>query len=176
MLLSVALAAAGRALGAGTGRSLACEAVLLKAATLEGASWAPGRILAVRILVISGDPRVREWMGLVARTFARSRGEQPELLEASDGIKALKLAARLPPDVVVADEITSRAGAFAVTRDLKGGAVPFAGRVVVFLEREQDAWLAAWSGADAWFVKPVNPFEVADTITGFFEQGQKEAV
>jgi DNA-binding response OmpR family regulator len=136
----------------------------------------PGRIHAVRILLISGDPRVRDWMGLVASSFARSKGEQPELIEASDGVKALKLASRLPPDVVVADEITSRAGAFAVTRDLKGGAVPFAGRVIVFLEREQDAWLAAWSGADAWFVKPVDPFEVADRIAGFFEPGQKEAM
>jgi DNA-binding response OmpR family regulator len=135
----------------------------------------PGRILAVKILLISGDPRVREWMGLVVRSVARSTGEQPEFIEASDGVKALKLASRFPPDVVVADEITSRAGAFAVTRDLKGGSQPFAGRVVIFLEREQDAWLAAWSGADAWFAKPVNPFEVADTIAGF-EGGQKEAV
>jgi DNA-binding response OmpR family regulator len=130
----------------------------------------------MRILVISADPRVREWMGLVARSFSRSTGEAPELLEASDGVKALKLAAQFPPDVVVADEITSRAGAFAVARDLKGAAQPFGGRVVVFLERAQDAWLAAWSGADAWFVKPVNPFEVAETIAVLFEGGQKEAV
>lgn len=126
--------------------------------------------------MISADPEVREWMGLAAGSFARSTGETPEIVEASDGIKALKLAARFPPDVVIADEITSRAGAFAVTRDLKGAAQPYPGRVVVFLERVQDAWLAAWSGADAWFVKPVNPFEVAETIAAFFADGQKEAV
>jgi DNA-binding response OmpR family regulator len=130
----------------------------------------------VRILLISADPRVRETMALVARSVARSTGEPPEFIEASDGVKALKLASRFPPDIVVADEITSRAGAFAVTRDLKGAAVPFPGRIVVFLERRQDAWLAAWSGADAWFVKPVNPFEVAETLAGFFVGGQKEAV
>jgi two-component system response regulator ResD len=130
----------------------------------------------MRTLVISADPQVREWMGLVARSFSRSTGEALELLEASDGVKALKLAARLPPDVVVADEITSRAGAFAVARDLKGAAQPFRGLVLVFLERVQDAWLAAWSGADAWFVKPVNPFEVAETIAALIERGQKEAV
>ena len=100
--------------------------------------------------MISADPEVREWMSLVARSFARSTGEKPEL--------------------------TSRAGAFAVTRDLKGATEPYPGRVVVFLERVQDAWLAAWSGADAWFVKPVNPFEVAETIAGFFAGDQKEAV
>jgi CheY-like chemotaxis protein len=130
----------------------------------------------VRILVISADPRVREWMSLVASGVRRSGNEPLDIVEASDGVKALELASRFPADVVVADEITSRAGAFAVTRDLKGMAQPYPGRVVIFLERPQDAWLAAWSGADAWFVKPVNPFEVAETIAGFFDGGQKEAV
>jgi hypothetical protein len=46
---------------------------------------------------------------------------------------------------------------------------------VILLERSQDAWLAKWSGADAWFVKPVNPFELADTL-GEFTANRKEAV
>src|SRR5438132_1423352 len=109
--------------------------------------------VAVRILLVSADPRVRESMGLMVRNVARSIGGEPEFSEASDGVKALKLAARFPPDIVVADEITSRAGAFAVARDLKGATQPFEGRVIILLDRPQDAWLAAWSGADAWFVK-----------------------
>lgn len=113
---------------------------------------------------------------MVTRSVARARGEAPEFIEASDGVKALRLASQFHPDIVVADEITSRAGAFAVARDLKDTAQPFAGRVIVFLERRQDAWLAAWSGADAWFTKPVNPFEVAETIESFFREGEKEAV
>jgi DNA-binding response OmpR family regulator len=35
---------------------------------------------------------------------------------------------------------------------------------VILLERRHDAWLATWSGADAWFVKPVDPFELADRL------------
>jgi DNA-binding response OmpR family regulator len=130
----------------------------------------------VRILLVSSDPKVRETMGLVVRGVARSTGEVPEFVEASDGVRALKMASHRPFDVVVADEITSRAGAFAVARDLKGVAGPSRVRVLVFLERVQDAWLAAWSGADAWFLKPVNPFEVAEAIGGFFEGVHKEAV
>ena len=115
-------------------------------------------------------------MGLMVRSVSRTVGEEPEFIEAADGVEALKLAARYPPDVVVADEITSRAGAFAIARELKGAMQPFAGRIVILLDREQDAWLAAWSGADAWFVKPANPFEVADTVTDFFRETNKEAV
>jgi DNA-binding response OmpR family regulator len=63
-----------------------------------------------------------------------------------------------------------------VARDLKGAAPPFSGRVVIFLDRSQDEWLAEWSGADAWFVKPVNPFELADRLTEFFTSTREEAV
>jgi DNA-binding response OmpR family regulator len=79
----------------------------------------------------------------------------------------MNLAWRHTPEVVIADEITSRAGAFALARDLKGAQPPHPARIVILLDRAQDQWLARWSGADAWFVKPVNPFELAETISGF---------
>jgi DNA-binding response OmpR family regulator len=135
-----------------------------------------GTIAAVKILLVSADPRTREWMALTVRSIARSRGEEPELLEASDGLAGIRLAWRHLPDVVLLDEITSRAGAFAVARELKGAAPPFPGAVVVFLDRSVDAWLARWSGADAWFVKPVNPFEVAERLEGLVARAEKEAV
>jgi DNA-binding response OmpR family regulator len=64
----------------------------------------------------------------------------------------------------VADEIASRAGAFALARDLRGATEPYPGVIVILLERKHDTWLARWSGADAWFVKPVDPFDVADRL------------
>jgi DNA-binding response OmpR family regulator len=103
-------------------------------------------------------------------------GRPVEFAEARDGLSGIRAARRYDPDVVVADEITSRAGAFALARDLKGGQPPFGGRIVILLERIQDEWLARWSGADAWFTKPVNPFELAETVAGFLNEGQKEAV
>jgi len=77
---------------------------------------------------------------------------------------------------VVADEITSRAGAFALAKDLKETDPPFRGAVIILLERSQDAWLARWSGADAWFVKPVNPFELAESVARFLGVSREEAV
>jgi DNA-binding response OmpR family regulator len=130
----------------------------------------------VKVLLISADPAVRESMALVVRSVQRRLNEPFEVLEAGDGVRGIALAWRHLPDVVVADEITSRAGAFAVARDLKGADPTFPGIVVILLERTQDQWLARWSGADAWFDKPVNPFELGDAVAGLLEARQKEAV
>jgi DNA-binding response OmpR family regulator len=129
----------------------------------------------MRVLLVSADPRVREMMALVTRSFRRGLGEPVETFQATDGLRGIALAWRHLPDVVVVDEITSRAGAFALAKDLKGADPPFPGAVLILLDRAQDAWLAKWSGADAWFVKPVNPFELADTL-GEFTANRKEAV
>ena len=116
-------------------------------------------------------------MELTVRGMKRAIGDQPiEFLEAKDGLQGMRMAWRHDPDVVVADEITSRAGAFALAKDLTGSLPPHRARIVILLDRPQDEWLAAWSGADAWFVKPVNPFELADTLTGFLAAPTKKAV
>jgi DNA-binding NarL/FixJ family response regulator len=117
-------------------------------------------------------------MALTVRGIKRILGQDQdvEFIEAADGVAGIARARRDAPDVVVADEITSRTGAFALAKDLTGAMPPFGGRVVILLERKQDEWLARWSGADAWFTKPVNPFELADTVAGFVADDQKEAV
>ena len=132
----------------------------------------------MKILLVAADPKTRELMRLAAGSVRRSAGEgSVQFIEASDGLEGMKAAWRLRPEVVVADEITSHAGAFALAKDLKGAAPPFPGRVVILLDRAQDEWLARWSGADAWFTKPVNPFELAEVIAGFLGAApHKEAV
>jgi len=130
----------------------------------------------MKALLISSNAATREQMGLAVRSVRR------KVLHASDGIAGMQAAHRLQPDVVVVDEILSGAGAFAVAKDLKGSMPPYRGRVVILLERAQDAWLARWSGADAWFVEPVDPFELAETMAGYLTAGvpsnepSKEAV
>jgi DNA-binding response OmpR family regulator len=66
--------------------------------------------------------------------------------------------------MIVADEIASREGAFGLAKTLRDHEDPYTGVIVILLERRHDAWLAKWSGADAWFVKPVDPFELADRL------------
>jgi DNA-binding response OmpR family regulator len=123
-----------------------------------------GRMPDVKVLLVSPDPRSRELMALVVASIERRLSTRLEFVEASNGERGLTLARRERPDVIVADEIASRAGAFALARDLRGATEPYPGVIVILLERKHDMWLARWSGADAWFVKPVDPFDVADRL------------
>lgn len=115
---------------------------------------------------MTADPEVRLQMQVTARALRRGMDpEEPlEVLEAADGDRGARIAWRERPQVVLADEITSRAGAFALAKELKGADPPFAGRVIILLDRPQDAWLAEWSGADGWVVKPADPFRLAELV------------
>ena len=103
-------------------------------------------------------------MALSVRSIERRIGSELRFRAARDGELGLRAALRDRPDVIVADEISSRAGAFALARSLRDAEEPSTGVIVILLERAHDAWLAKWSGADAWFVKPVDPFELADRL------------
>jgi two-component system nitrate/nitrite response regulator NarL len=129
------------------------------------------------VLLVSPEPESRETMRLVVRSIERAIGSPIRFLEASDGERGAAVALRERPDAVIVDEIASRAGAFALARAVRGDPDPYRGVIVIVLERRQDSWLARWSGADAWFVKPVDPFEVADRLLELVEgRTQKETV
>ena len=118
----------------------------------------------VDVLLVSPDPSSREQMALTVRSIERALGTQLRFRAAANGELGIRAALRDRPSIVIADEIASRAGAFALTKALRDDADPFTGAIVILLERKHDAWLAEWSGADAWYVKPVDPFEVADRL------------
>jgi DNA-binding response OmpR family regulator len=118
----------------------------------------------VKALVISPDEEVRQHLRIALQSAERRTGGSWRYLEASDGIAGLRTAWRELPDVVVVDEIASRAGAFAVAKDLRGAQEPFPGAIVIVLARREDAWLARWAGADAWIERPIDPFALADAV------------
>jgi DNA-binding response OmpR family regulator len=118
----------------------------------------------VKVLLVSPDPRSRELMRLAVAGIERRLGSPLTFMGATNGERGVRAAWRERPDVVVADESASRMGAFALAKDLRGAEEPFRGAIVILLDRRQDEWLARWSGADAWFVKPVDPFELADAV------------
>jgi DNA-binding response OmpR family regulator len=129
----------------------------------------------VEVLLVSRDARVRELMSLTVRGVERRLGTEIRFRAAANGELAARAALRDRPDVVVADEIASRAGAFALVKTLRDDAVAFDGVVIVLLDRKHDAWLAKWSGADAWFVKPADPFELADRLLDLLERREGRA-
>jgi DNA-binding response OmpR family regulator len=118
----------------------------------------------VDVLLVSPDPASRDLMALAVRSIERRVGSTLRFRAAKNGELGIRAALRDRPQIVVADEIASRAGAFALAKALRDDAVPFTGVIVILLERKHDMWLARWSGADAWFVRPVDPFELADRV------------
>lgn len=110
---------------------------------------------AMKILVVSEDRRMLD--------FVRSSvGSDAVYLFAANGKEALVETANQDPDVVVTDETTEPFGGFGLSRELK--MLADAPRVIVLLERAQDGWLAKWSGADAWLVRPIDPFELGELV------------
>jgi DNA-binding response OmpR family regulator len=118
----------------------------------------------VDVLLVSPDPDFRALMELGVRSIERRLGTELRFRAAKNGEIGIKAARRDRPEIIVADEIASRAGAFALAKQLRDDPEPYTGVIVILLERKHDAWLARWSGADAWFVKPVDPFELADRL------------
>lgn len=108
----------------------------------------------MKTLIASEDPRARAWV-------RGALGVGVQTAEAHDGNEARRIIAKERPDLVICDETMEPYGAFGLTRDLKGAPDPPA--VIVLLERAQDTWLAKWSGADRWLLRPVDPFELAET-------------
>jgi DNA-binding response OmpR family regulator len=112
-------------------------------------------VLAMKILVVSEDRRMLD--------FVRSSVGSDAVYEfAANGKEALQVTLDQDPDVVVTDETTEPFGGFGLSRELKMLAEP--PRVIVLLERAQDTWLAKWSGADGWLVRPIDPFELAELV------------
>lgn len=116
------------------------------------------------MLLVSPNERSRQLMALAVRSIERRLGQELRFRAARDGELGINAALRDRPDVIVADEIMSREGAFGLAKTLRDDPEPYAGVIVILLERRHDSWLAKWSGADAWFVKPVDPFELADRL------------
>jgi DNA-binding response OmpR family regulator len=123
----------------------------------------------VKVLLVSPDAEARDLLRISVGSIERRLGETVSFLEAQDGEQGARIGLRERPDAVVADEIASRAGAFSLARDLRGAVEPYRGPIVIVLERKHDAWLARWSGADAWLVRPVDPFELADRLVELIE-------
>jgi hypothetical protein len=93
----------------------------------------------VDVLLVSPDPASRELMALAVRSIERRVGSPLRFRAAKNGELGIRAA-------------------------LRDDNEPFTGVIVILLERKHDAWLARWSGADAWFVRPVDPFALADRV------------
>ncbi len=131
----------------------------------------------MKVLLVSGNPRVNQQVktALVGR-------DDVEIVEIATPERAVQLLdGALPPDVddeagrrhfsgpfdiVVGDNDMHPTGGYYLAREIKargqmGRDMP---PVVLLLAREQDTWLSNWSQADAYILKPVDPFDLAEVL------------
>src|SRR5262245_49667454 len=85
----------------------------------------------MKVLLVSPDQPTREAMKVAVSALQRRGVGSVEFLEATDGLEAIRIAWAELPQVVVADEIASHAGAFALARDLRGQERPYPGVIVI---------------------------------------------
>lgn len=116
----------------------------------------------MKVLLVSSNPALTRRV----ESALAGRPDTEVAVVATPGRALGQLDGAAPFDVVVADNDTHPAGGFSLARDVRARAnmgldVP---PVVLLLARHQDAWLANWAQADAYLVKPVDPFDLAEVV------------
>jgi len=116
----------------------------------------------VKVLVVNQNERLSGEL-----TSALVGEESVEVLEVRTPQLALRLLDRGDRfDLVLADADTAPTGGFALSREVKararmGREVP---PVILLIAREQDKFLAKWCEADAFIIKPPDPFNLHSVV------------
>jgi len=117
----------------------------------------------LRVLVYSDDRDVR-----AAVKTAIGRRPHPDLpsvefVEAATEPIALQRLDEGVVDLAILDGEAAGAGGLGIARQMKDE-IFHAPPAIVLTAREQDAWLAAWSRAQAVVSHPLDPFRLADVF------------
>ncbi len=117
----------------------------------------------MRVLLVCDNPRISTTVmsaliGDPETTVTEVRTPQRALALIDEGERF---------DLVAADNDTAPSGGYFLAREIKargqmGRAMP---PVILFLAREQDRFLSNWSQADAFIVKPIDPFDFRQVAT-----------
>lgn len=120
------------------------------------------------VLLYSDDPAVRERMRLAIGVHPRPDLEI-EFVEASTYDQCVGLVDEFEIDLLVLDGEAAPTGGLGISRQLKDeftNPPP----TCVYIARAADRWLAAFAGADATLLHPLDPVTtagaVADLLTG----------
>jgi DNA-binding NarL/FixJ family response regulator len=116
--------------------------------------------MTIRVLVADDQELVRTGFGMILRT----RDDLEVVGEAGDGEQAVRLAARVHPDVVLMDVRMPGMDGIEATRRVV--ALPDAPRVVVLTTYDEDEpmYAALRAGASGFLLKDVRPADLVDAI------------
>ncbi|MDR0417416.1 MAG: hypothetical protein LBH76_08935 [Propionibacteriaceae bacterium] len=116
--------------------------------------------MTATVLVYSDDRTVREDVRFALGNRLPGLDEPIELVEAATQPAVLKLLDAGDVDLAVFDGEAAPAGGMGLAKQVKDE-VPDCPPVLLLVGRPHDAWLAAWSGADAIHPHPLDPVELA---------------
>jgi CheY-like chemotaxis protein len=117
----------------------------------------------VRVLLVCDNPRISAKV-----TSALIGDPELSLVEVRTPERAVALLDEGNTfDLVLGDNDTAPSGGFFLAREIKargqmGQDMP---PVALFLAREQDRFLSNWSQADAYIIKPLDPFDLREVVT-----------
>ncbi len=118
-----------------------------------------------RVVLYSDDSSTR---AAVRRAVGRRASKDTpvvEWLEVATPDAMVAAVAAGGVDLLVLDGETAKVGGFGLAREVKDTYFD-APPVLLLVARAQDAWIAAWSQADATVPYPLKPMEVAETVAG----------
>lgn len=117
----------------------------------------------MKILLVADHPSVAEQV----RAAVVGLDDATSVFQVSTPQRALALLDEGETyDIVVGDNDTHPTGGLALAREVKargqmGREMP---PVVLLIARPQDRWLVNWSQADAYVLKPADPFDLLETL------------
>jgi len=124
--------------------------------------------VSIRVLVYSDDVNVRQQV-----IVALGRRPDPALPEfeyvevATEPVVVQNLdSGRI--DLAILDGSAQPAGGIGIAKQMKDEIVDCP-PIVLLIERSADAWLATWSRAEAVAALPIDPLDLASTVTALLQ-------
>ncbi|MDR1633688.1 MAG: response regulator [Bifidobacteriaceae bacterium] len=117
----------------------------------------------ISILVYSDNARVRAEVREDLGDTLGAPAQPIEWTEVATHEMAMLLCHESTFDLVIMDNEANRLGGVGLTTQMRNE-LDWQPTVLLLLARQQDAWLGAWSGADAALLQPIDPVKLAATV------------
>lgn len=98
--------------------------------------------------------------------------EELSVSRVAKGQQVVSAVAQIEPEIVILDSQIENMGGFAVTKALRQeqGYDRLPGiKILLLLDRQADEFIASKSGADSWFVKPLDPVRLQQSVEELLE-------
>lgn len=127
----------------------------------------------VKVMIVDDHPFFRQGL----RQVLEREEDLGEIVEAADGLEALRLAEKVNPDIILMDINLPSMNGLQVTREVKGALPEIAIILLTAYHDEEQLIHAMRAGASAYFPKEVTPkrlvWAVREVLGGRYVLGEK---